>query len=403
MTNKKIVLITTGQPSVNPRVVKEADALQAAGFDVTVLYSFFIQWAKEKDDVLLKNVAWSFKMIGGGQTQNKNTYLFTRLRCKLNNILSKYAGNKFLIAEKAQARAYNELLHAAKKIKADWYIGHNLGALAIAAKAAKHNTAKAGFDFEDYYRGEGHDEKTIERIVFLENKYIPSLSYYSTASDFITRETKLSHPHFNIPVITLLNCFPLTQQPNFKEKNINDNTLNLFWFSQTIGLNRGLEILIKALKVINNSSIHLTLAGRCNTDFTDYLKLNYAEILSNIHFAGIIPPNDLPTFASQFDVGMALEINEPFNRDICLTNKVFTYLLAGNAIILSNTSMQHAFNNEHKIGVSFAVGDVNELVEKINFYLNKENFSQQKKCNYDLAKNIFNWENESKKLLAIIH
>ena len=51
---KKIVLITTGQPSTNPRIVKEADALHAAGYDVTVLYSFFISWAFEKDKILLQ-------------------------------------------------------------------------------------------------------------------------------------------------------------------------------------------------------------------------------------------------------------------------------------------------------------------------------------------------------------
>ena len=37
---KTIVLVTTGQPSTKPRIVKEADALQKAGFNVNVLYSF---------------------------------------------------------------------------------------------------------------------------------------------------------------------------------------------------------------------------------------------------------------------------------------------------------------------------------------------------------------------------
>ena len=68
--SKKIVLITTGQPSVNPRIVKEADTLQAAGFDVIVLYSYFIDWAQEKDKVLLNSALWKYEIVGGSKIAN---------------------------------------------------------------------------------------------------------------------------------------------------------------------------------------------------------------------------------------------------------------------------------------------------------------------------------------------
>ena len=399
----KIVLITTGQPAVNPRIVKEANALHAAGFDVTILYSFFIHWAQEKDKILLKNVLWKYKMLGGDEIDNKAFYFFTRLRCKISGILNKYFGNIFLLAERAQGRAYDELLQEAKNIKANWYIGHNLGALAIAVKAAKYNNAKAGFDFEDYHRGEGHISSTLKRIVFLEKKYVPFLSYYSCASELISNRTAKNHADFSGKVITLLNCFPLEQQPVFVEKAQSDNTLKLFWFSQTIGTNRGIELLLKAINIIENNSIHLTLAGRCNDDLFKLIEKNFSKQLNNIHFAGLIQPEYLPHFAAQFDVGLAIELTEPYNRNICLTNKIFTYLLAGNAIILSNTAMQSSFNVQYKVGESFVTNDAESLAEKIIFYLDIKKLNVQKKYNYELAKNKLNWENESKKLLEIIN
>ena len=54
----KIVLITTGQPSCNPRIVKEADALSAAGHEVIVVYNYFIKWADENDQLLLAKKSW---------------------------------------------------------------------------------------------------------------------------------------------------------------------------------------------------------------------------------------------------------------------------------------------------------------------------------------------------------
>ena len=399
----KIVLITTGQPSCNPRIVKEADILQAEGFDVTVLYSFFIQWAQEKDEVLLKSVLWKYKIVGGHNVDNKFLFFFTRLRFKINRILNKYISNKFLLAERAQARAYDELLKEAKKIKANWYVGHNLGALAIAVKAAKYNNAKAGFDFEDYHRGERHDKNTLKRNIFLEKKYVSFLSYYSCASELITNRTASNHADFSGKVITLLNCFPLVQQPVFVEKTQSDNTLKLFWFSQTIGINRGIELLVEALKILNNKSIQLTLAGTINADIVYYINKQNDITNNNINFAGIIQPEKLPLFSSHFDIGLALETGFSINNDIALSNKIFTYLLAGNAIILSNTTMQSFFNNQYKVGESIATNDAESLAEKITFYLDTKKLNVQKKYNYELAKNILNWENESKKLLEIIN
>ena len=52
----KIVLISPGQPSLNPRLVKEADTLAANGYDVTVLYSYWNDWGAKFDKTLLPTV-----------------------------------------------------------------------------------------------------------------------------------------------------------------------------------------------------------------------------------------------------------------------------------------------------------------------------------------------------------
>ena len=394
--NKKVVLITTGQPSTNPRIVKEADALYAAGYDVTVLYCFFINWATEKDSLILQNASWKYLMAGGSPQYKKGIYLFTRIRHKIAGILNRYVGNAVLLAERTQARAYDELLNAAKQTKADWYIGHNLGALPVAVNAARFNNAKAGFDFEDYHRGEilPEEKNILKRIIYLENKYVSQLNYYSTASPLVTEAIKKNYPDFTGRIITLLNCFPLAQQPSFKEKELGDNILKLFWFSQTIGTNRGLDLLISALGILKDSAIHLTLAGRCDDDMLQYIKTNAGSIINNIHFVGIIQPEELPAFASQFDVGMAIELTVPENRDICLTNKIFTYLLAGNAIILSATKMQYAFNKLYNVGESFSAMDMNALTDIIIGFKDNARLNAQRRYNYDLATNVMNWEKE---------
>lgn len=400
---RKVVLISTGQPTTNPRLVKEANSLQKEGYDVTVLYCYCIQWACDFDKDLLKNVLWKHQLVGGSPNRNKLLYLFTRLRFKLARIFNRYSGTYFM-AERAQARAFDELLHAAKKIKANLYIGHNLGALPVAVRAAMFNEARAGFDFEDYHRGEfGAKDHNMKRITRLEKKYVQSLSYYSTSSQLIAEAVKKDHPDFEGATLELLNCFPDTQQLPVFLKERGDDTLRLFWFSQTIGKNRGLETLIAALNILADPKIKLMLVGRCDTEMRDYINNNAKSIISAIHFKDPIKPSDLIGFASQFDVGLACEDGTSQNRDLCLTNKIFTYLLAGNAILASNTKAQSFFFKENRnVGLLFEQNNSDSLAQKIIMYKNNRSLLLHHKTNaFTLAKEKMNWKTESQKFIEL--
>lgn len=403
---KTVVLITTGQPSVNPRIVKEANALHLAGYKVTMLYCYWTGWAHEADKKLLKNVKWKYRLIGGEPADNRRLYYFTKIRFKLNRSLNKKGYNKQLIAERSQARCYDELLQVARSIKADFYIGHNLGALAVTVIAAKYNNAQCGFDFEDYHREENEGEKkTIKkRIVYLEEKYVPHLNYISTSSPLITARVKYNFPIFNKPVFSLLNCFPLSLLPKKAIESKTDPILHLFWFSQTVGRNRGLEAVVIALARLKNELINLTLVGRVDEGFTSFVDEHAKQIKNCIHFPGIIPPDELPAFAACFDIGLASELTIPLNRNICLTNKIFTYLLAGNCILASDTEAQKEFIESYQnVGLLYKDGDVDDLANQIRkLYDDRKLLKEFKEGARLLACSQLNWEIESRKLVKVI-
>ena len=51
---QSILILTSGSPATNPRMVKEANALVNRGYDVHVLYGFIIGWADKLDYGLLE-------------------------------------------------------------------------------------------------------------------------------------------------------------------------------------------------------------------------------------------------------------------------------------------------------------------------------------------------------------
>ncbi|XHR93521.1 hypothetical protein ACFJIV_24875 [Mucilaginibacter sp. UC70_90] len=44
---KNVTFITTGQPTTNPRLVKEAETLHKLGYSVKVICCFYQQWARK--------------------------------------------------------------------------------------------------------------------------------------------------------------------------------------------------------------------------------------------------------------------------------------------------------------------------------------------------------------------
>jgi len=400
---KKVVLISVGQPSTNPRLVKEANALEKAGFEVYVVYSYWTRWAYEADKLIFSKARWTPVLAGGSPFEHQYTYHFTRLRAKLFKFLAGHVSFKFGIAEIARGRAYPELLKKAKAIKADLYIAHIQAALPAAVKAAQKHSSKCGFDAEDFHRNEVNDDPNsyIFRISkYIEDRYLPMLDYFTTASPAISRAYKKLYP--GLEITTINNVFESDRQ--LKISPHQNKKISLFWFSQTIGHNRGLDDVIGALNLLNDHPFELHLLG----DATDDVKNEFSTLMNNrpnsLHFHKPIPPDEVIKFASQFDIGLALENNTPLNRDICLTNKLFTYIQAGLAVIASNTTAQTEFIGQYPtIGKLYKGGDAQSLADALlNYSQNSDKLFETREAALTLAHDQLNWETESVKFLGIV-
>jgi len=400
----KVLLLTSGQPSINPRLVKEADALCDAGYDVTVLYAYWNDWATKFDAPLLQNKKWKTIRVGGDPYQQKTTYFFSRLIHKISRSAIQKIGPLNMLPQIAISRGAYFLTREAKKHKADLYIGHNLGALAATIKAAEKHGAKSGFDTEDFHRQEVSDDKNspdYKIVKHLEDKYLNKADYVTSASPQIADAYEQLYPA--IKPVPILNVFP--QDTSVKERAVNNGIIKLFWFSQTIGTNRGLEEVIEALNRLNSANIELHLLGNSNDSIKQLFSNKVAAGKPQIFFHDPVLADDLINFASQFDIGLASEISTPLNRDICLTNKIFTYLQAGLTIVASNTTAQKAFLNEYpEIGEVYQKNEIQSLKNILSVYLaDRELLHNACAASLKLGKEKMNWESESKKLLNLVN
>jgi len=400
---KKICLITSGQPSINPRLVKEADALAEAGYEVIVVAVFYTAWADKADKDLCADKKWKLFFTGGSPTNKKFLYFLTRIRHRIAKELFKLGSHEVTL-NAAVIRTTPDLIKQAKKIKADLYIAHNLGALPAAVIAAQENKAKAGFDAEDFHSGEqssDHQRTLIAEL--LERKYLPLCDYITAASGPIAQAYAQKYA---IPEpAAILNVFPLRFLQEQQGEPLNAG-LSLYWFSQVIGLDRGLQDVLLAMGKVKKE-VHLYLQGKVTAECRSQLM---AIALENgipeerIHFLPPCLPDDLFKVAAQFDIGLALEQRQPLNRDLCLTNKIFTYLLAGLSVIATETQGQKfIIGSIGRGGWMFKAGDIQALAARIEFlYGNREELKNSKLEVLKQARERYNWDIESNKFLDVI-
>jgi glycosyltransferase involved in cell wall biosynthesis len=399
---KNITLITTGQPSTNPRLIKEADFLCSLGYNVKVIYCFYQPWAQQLDKSIISKNPGMYICRGGDPVKSKFTYYKTRLRQKLCQLLFSYFKG-WGIPENAISRTHSEALSAAKKIKTDLYIAHNLGALPAAVKAANYMGCKVGYDAEDMHSAQFNNVSMMYLLnKYIEVKYFNRTDYFTAASPLIADNYRQTYPGLQPLVIN--NVFPKVNTP-FNENYHTGDNVKLFWFSQTIGADRGLENIVAAMAEAPKTELHLL--GSCTAEYKSTL-LDVAiknQVQPNrIIFHPPIPSDELMAFAAQFDIGMASETGSTLNREICLTNKIFTYLQSGLAIIASDTQAQRLFLSEYSwAGKLYQKNNTKSLAGCLNEYLqNPEALHQTRLGNYQLGQTDLNWETESHKFEDII-
>jgi glycosyltransferase involved in cell wall biosynthesis len=400
---RRVTLLTTGQPSTNPRLVKEADALASAGFEVSVIGIRRAGWADASDTDLLAGRAWHARVLDPGRRR----FGITRVASALRHRLARTAGGRR--SDAWLAAALNPvaplLFGPARNQRADLYIAHNLAALPAAAAAAAATGARLGFDAEDFHSGQLSGESAeLEITRIAEARLIPGCDYLTAASPGIAQ--RYAPLRSDAPTV-LLNVFPRAERPASAVVPAGGEPFRLYWFSQTIGPDRGLEDAVEAMGVLRDFEIELHLRGEWQPGYEAALRALAARCGVPAGRVVGLPPApaaEMVRLAAPFHVGLALEDGRTVNRDIALTNKLFTCLLAGVPVVASTTTAQRWFCDEAGDGArGYAPGQPVALAAVLRSWItDPQALAASRRAAWALGERRFNWDIEQRTFLDVI-
>jgi glycosyltransferase involved in cell wall biosynthesis len=400
-SGKRVCLVSPGHLASNPRLVKEADALHEAGFAVKLIVGDVNPGVRALDDMILRRAPWPVVKVGLGR---RPAYLARRLRQSFGRRAFINGIRVAQVAEWALSPYTGRLARAAAAEPADLYIAHYLDALVAATWAARRYDAKLGFDAEDDHIGELAAEKQSDAAIRwqIEAELLPRCQHLTASSPGIASAYS---QRYGVTMTPILNVFPLAQAPPDPPANRNGRALSIYWFSQTIGPGRGLECFIKAMGRIRGR-VTLSIRGSDYLGYSARLKTLAAEVgmADAISFLPSAPPDEMARLAAQHDVGLASELRTPPNRAICLSNKIFTYLLAGIPVLLSNTPAQCEL--AAKLGIAGRVVDLanpdSMAAELDTWALSEQTLVAAKFAAWKMAQTRYNWDTEKETFLRSV-
>jgi glycosyltransferase involved in cell wall biosynthesis len=402
-----VCIITQMHVSLNPRVVKEADALSEAGYQVAVISPDYSVWGREADKEFDGRPWKIVERPQFGPQAPPATRLAELTRRAIAGVAVNLGIEHPAVLHAARNPVAPALIDAAKRQPASLYIGH-LAGLPAAAIAALHHRAKYAYDAEDFHPGdlpETPENSLTNRMVRqIEAQYLPGCAYMTAASPGIA-DAYAAEYGIHSPTV-ILNTFPKSRAPNqcTPSGSIRPSP-SIYWFSQTIGPGRGIECAIKAV-AISKARPHLYLRGTLATVYRNCLQ-ELAEsngVLNRIHFLAPEPPHRMEFFAAQFDVGFSGETSFSPNNSIALGNKLFTYLLAGIPMLLSDSLAHRRFAPElGDAAVIFATDNAVDLSQAIDrLLLDEPALERARRAAWQLGQTRYNWQIDAKRLVEVV-
>ncbi len=401
---KRICFISQGHPSAAPRMVRSADAMAAAGFQVSVITPRFLTKWIHGDEALEERSRWRHLSI------NYMEYWTGRTRWKLSRLRMRLCAAVLplfpfeSIVSRACGLGNPELVKLAIAERADLYIAHQHHSLPAAAWAAAKVGTPLGFDAEDLLSGYSKEPYQIHRRV--EEMFLKRCDFVTTmspqAAEWLQDQYALEQTPVVIRNVSMLKRRRGVKEPRLRPRN---KIPSLYWMGQTIGPHSCAEHVLTAMKRLS-FPVRLVLQGFPDADYVKKIRA-FAQNLGlgeRLEIRDAVPISQLTQEAARHDVELATQpTHEPFH-ELAIGNKAMIGFNAGMALLLADTlAYRKLMEQAPGCGLTCPSDQPDALVSALQYLLgDRKRLLAMKQRSWDLGTTQFNWEKESEVLLSTV-
>ncbi len=402
---KRVSMIVWNEFLNDARVLKEAQTLQNAGYQVTVhaLHTPSSTLERETLQCGVKVVRVARSPLWKWRKKHLNA-----ANCNGQELVKKPSGPPIkTLSVKGQllriiARSWTHLglLYQLVRSKPDVIHGHDVNTLLTAWLASVIARVPLVYDAHEISTDREGYAGVRKLVGWVEKKLMPRAAATITTTDIRAKFFALA---YGIPRPLVLQNRPrLTRVPKNKKIRI-ELGLELDWpivlYQGGLQQGRGLERIIDAAQYVKKAYFVFIGGGRLELPLKQ--KVARLRLEEKVHFIKTVPLDDLPEFTSSADIGIQALENTCLNHYSTDSNKLFEYMMAGLPVVASNLPEISKIVNQFELGLIVPSSDTEALVKAIQKLVDQPDLQKRFHENALSSRITLNWEDQEEKLIGL--
>jgi len=382
----RVCMHVRGVARTDGRVMREATALVAAGFDVSIVDIETDMWRTKNenvDGVHLKHIM-------------KPTWL-------------KAAGSKTARVLRTLQKLVTTTARLCR-VPASIYHAHDINALLPCFIAATLRRKRLVFDAHEMplYQFVGLNRKILNKLIVRFSVYMMrSAAGIITVSPPIIEEMA---KRYAISDITLVrNILPYQTVPasdRLRQQLKLGPEVRIVLYQGNLQPGRGLETLVKTAKFLGKDIVIVFLGKECGTTLAElHLLIAQEGVADRIKILSPVPYEELLSWTASADIG-AITYSPDFsiNAYVQLPNKLFEYLMVGLPILASPLPAIADILTTHTVGRVLSSLEPSNIAFEINAMLaDTVHLAQMKRNALAVARQDLCWEKERQQIINLYH
>lgn len=370
------------------RVLKEAETLVQAGYQVTV------------HALALPGVAPRSEVLSSGIRIQRHGA--SNIKAEGKNVSSKQERSKVevLALMVSRGRALMSMTWSTFRARPDIVHAHDVNMLPTAWLAARLAKAPLIYDAHEISTDrEGY--KAIRGVVgWIEKKLMPTAAGTITTTDarakFFARAYHVKRP------LVLQNrprLVKVEDSNRIREELALKEPWPIVLYQGGLQPGRGLPRLVAAAAHVPETYFVFIGGGRQASELhqlTENLGLQ-----NRVHFISTVPLAELPRYTASADIGVQPIENTCLNHFTTDSNKLFEYVIAGLPVVASQLPEISKVVRTHDLGLLVPSGDTQALADAILTLVQNSELRKQFSVHAELAAQSLNWETQEQSLLDL--
>lgn len=286
---------------------------------------------------------------------------------------------------------------------ADVYHSHDLSSLPIGYMAKRRTNGKLVYDSHELFT-ELASLRRLERPLFrvveryLINRADEVITVCQSAATILSEKYRIALPN------VVMNCPPRVGLRHGATSSLRQNAaladgVPIILYSGGFITGRALHNVVLSASYLNEGKIVFLGWGSIEQELKALVRDKM--LVDRVLFLEPVPPEEVVEYIASASLGVTSFQFTSLNNYYATPNKLFEYIHAGLPVVGSNFPELKRVIEGYRLGKTFDPENPEDIASAINWVLSDKDRYEEMRRNALEAAKIFNWENESKKLLSL--